>query len=116
MKIRIHSYYRSANGVRLEAGDYAIDDPRLKGCGQKLVDATIASVVGDSGEPAIEVDSDYEPVFTIAEYPSAQDVVISLEAMTKAELRTRIVNVLDIIPSTSLTKKELIAMLGGGES
>lgn len=96
------------NGLRIPPGEYAIDDDRLLGCGQMLVDRGQAQIVGDErvNEEAmdeflathipdvaeVQVTIDDEPVtkqldeaFTASEEVEAVDELVNEEADAEAE-------------------------------
>lgn len=70
------------NGLRIPPGEYAIDDDRLLGCGQMLVDRGQARVIGDEPTP---VTKQVDEAFTASEEAEAVDELVNEEADAEAE-------------------------------
>lgn len=97
------------NGLRIPPGEYAIDDDRLLGCGQMLVDRGQARVIGDEphddladrmleyamrntnqpAQPAVaDVTKQVDEAFAIGEESAAVDEILSDEAENEQEDNT----------------------------
>lgn len=75
------------NGLRILPGEYAIDDDRLLGCGQLLVDRGQARVIGDDVSPSafVDVTKQLDEAFTASEEAEAVDEAVNEEAEAEAE-------------------------------
>lgn len=104
MIIRLTSDYKNVNGLHIRKGDYAVDDPVLKGKGRYLVDNDIAEVVS-------------RPVATETPAPPPPDIddIPDYDSMTKDELFALVGGDVDDVTGTgangNILKDDLIAWL-----